>query len=99
MKERETSILSQIYNLILNPETLSSERTALLLFKRLVTSGEDFETELIKLSNSLGKIAVTQSARQKSLSRGVAALYRQIQFDGEKKRVNQLGDVMIPFGS
>lgn len=50
-------IMDQVYNLILNVETKENEREALINFKNEIEAGKEFERNLMKLAESLRKLA------------------------------------------
>lgn len=80
--EVQNALLSTVYDLILNKQTLDDERSKLIEFKNAVESGKDFEKELMHLAEDLRQLAVYKFKYKETLSPEVGKFYMDISTTG-----------------
>lgn len=89
--EVQNALLSTVYDLILNKQTLDDERSKLIEFKNAVESGKDFEKELMHLAEDLRQLAVYKFKYKETLSPEVGKFYMDISTTGLFKKNLALG--------
>ena len=93
----QDALLSRVYDLILNKETLDDERSKLIEFKDEVESEKDFEQQLMKLAESLRQLAVRKLNDKETLSQKVGKFYMDISTTGLLKKNFGTGMTVISF--
>ena len=84
--EMQNTLLSRVYDLILNTETCDDERSRLIEFKNAVENGKDFEQQLMCLAEGLRQLAVYKFKDKKTLTPKVGELYMDISTTGLLKK-------------
>ncbi|GAA0071160.1 hypothetical protein UT300003_26840 [Clostridium sardiniense] len=82
----QDNLLSRVYDLILNTQTLDDERSKLIEFKNAVESGKDFEQQLMNLAEALRQLAVRKFKDKETLSQEVGKFYMDISTTGLLKK-------------
>ncbi len=95
--EKQNDLLSRVYDLILNTQTLDDERYKLVEFKNSVEMGKDFEQQIIDLAESLRQLAVRKAKDKETLSPEVGRLYMDISNTGLLKKNLGIGLTAISF--
>ena len=80
--DKETLILEEVYNLILNSDTWDSERKPLITLKNNVEKGRYFDRELWDLSYALRTQAIKKLTNKENLSKEVGKFYLNISTAG-----------------
>lgn len=93
----QNDLLSRVYDLILNTQTLDDERSKLIEFKDAVESGKDFEQQLMNLAESLRQLAVRKLNDKETLSPEVGKFYMDISTTGLLKKNFGTGMTVISF--
>ncbi len=93
----ENALLSRVYDLILNTQTLDDERSKLIEFKNAVESGKDFEQQLMNLAEALRQLAVRKLKDKETLTPEVGKLYMDISATGLLKKNLGIGLTAISF--
>ena len=83
-----TDIMSNIYNLIINPETTEKERKLLVTFKNEIEVGKKDNSELLaELRRAIQVLAVSNLSKGISLSSGVSELSKTLtEFQDKSER-------------
>ena len=95
--EKQDDLLSRVYDLILNTQTLDDERSKLVEFKNSVEMGKDFEQQTMNLAESLRQIAVRKAKDKETLSPEVGRFYMDISTTGLLKKNLGIGLTAISF--
>ncbi|MDQ0150303.1 bacteriocin immunity protein [Eubacterium multiforme] len=95
--EKQNDLLSRVYDLILNTQTLDDERSKLVEFKNSVEMVKDFEQQTIKLAESLRQLAVRKAKDKETLSPEVGRFYMDISTTGLLKKNLGIGLTAISF--
>ncbi|MCR6513341.1 MAG: bacteriocin immunity protein [Clostridium chrysemydis] len=96
IKLKEEAFLNRIYDLILDKETTEDERIELIKFKNEVEKGKDFESETMRLAESLRFLALSKFNKDKqNLSKGVGKLYMDISSTGFLKAELGIGMIVL----
>lgn len=95
--EEQNALLSRVYNLILNTQTLDDERSKLIEFKNAVENGKDFEKQIMNLAESLRQLAVLKLKNKETLSLEVGKFYMDISTTGLLKKNFGIGLTAISF--
>ena len=95
--EKQNDILSRVYDLILNTQTLDNERSKLVEFKNSVEMGKDFEQQTMELAESLRQLAVRKAKDKETLSPEVGRFYMDISTTGLLKNNLGIGLTAISF--
>ena len=95
--EKQNDLLSRVYDLILNTQTLNDERSKLVEFKNSVEMGKDFEQQTMNLAESLRQIAVRKAKDKETLSPEVGRFYMDISTTGLLKKNLGIGLTAISF--
>ena len=95
--EKQNDLLSRVYDLILNTQTLDDERSKLVEFKNSVEMGKDFEQQTMNLAESLRQIAVRKAKDKETLSPEVGRFYMDISTTGLLKKNLGIGLTAISF--
>ncbi|MGG7078610.1 bacteriocin immunity protein [Clostridium sardiniense] len=93
----QNSLLSRVYDLILNTQTLDDERSKLIEFKNAVESGKDFEQQAMNLAEALRQLAVRKLKDKETLSSEVGKFYMDISTTGLLKKNLGIGLTAISF--
>lgn len=93
----QNALLSRVYDLILNTQTLDDERSKLIEFKNAVESGKDFEKQTMNLAEALRQLAVRKLKDKETLSSEVGKLYMDISTTGLLKKNLGIGLTAISF--
>ncbi|MBP1890591.1 vacuolar-type H+-ATPase subunit I/STV1 [Clostridium moniliforme] len=95
--EKQDDLLSRVYDLILNTQTLDDERSKLVEFKNSVEMGKDFEQQTMELAESLRQLAVRKAKDKETLSPEVGRFYMDISTTGLLKKNLGIGLTAISF--
>lgn len=95
--EKQNDLLSRVYDLILNTQTLDDERSKLVEFKNSVEMGKDFEQQTMDLAESLRQLAVRKAKDKETLSPEVGRFYMDISTTGLLKKNLGIGLTAISF--
>lgn len=95
--EKQDDLLSRVYDLILNTQTLDDERSKLVEFKNSVEMGKDFEQQTMDLAESLRQLAVRKAKDKETLSPEVGRFYMDISTTGLLKKNLGIGLTAISF--
>ena len=95
--EKQNDLLSRVYDLILNTQTLDDERSKLVEFKNSVEMGKDFEQQIMDLAKSLRQLAVRKAKDKETLSPEVGKFYMDISTTGLLKKNFGIGLTAISF--
>ena len=95
--EKQDDLLSRVYDLILNTQTLDDERSKLVEFKNSVEMGKDFEQQIMDLAESLRQLAVRKAKDKETLSPEVGRFYMDISTTGLLKKNLGIGLTAISF--
>ena len=95
--EKQNDLLSRVYDLILNTQTLDDERSKLVEFKNSVEMGKDFEQQTMNLAESLRQLAVRKAKDKETLSPEVGRFYMDISTTGLLKKNLGIGLTAISF--
>ncbi|MEW4354801.1 bacteriocin immunity protein [Streptococcus pneumoniae] len=82
----ENDILTETYNLILNPTITEAERAILRRFKDQVCPNKDMTPLITHLAEDLRKLAVKNISQQTHLSKEVAELYQKIAYTAKQNQ-------------
>lgn len=93
----ENALLSRVYDLILNTQTIDDERSKLVEFKSAVENGKDFEKQLMNLAEDLRQLAVYKFKNKETLSPKVGKFYIDISTTGLLKKNLGIGLTAISF--
>lgn len=93
----EKALLSRVYNLILDEQTLNDERDKLIEFKNAVENGKDFEREVMYLAEYLRELSLLKFKNKKNLSPEVGKFYMDISSTGFLKKQLGIGIISISF--
>ncbi|WP_286010104.1 bacteriocin immunity protein [Clostridium sp. Marseille-Q2269] len=93
----ENSLLSRVYDLILNTQTIDDERSKLAEFKSAVENGKDFEKQLMNLAEDLRQLAVYKFKNKETLSPEVGKFYMDISTTGLLEKNLGIGFTAISF--
>ena len=96
-----TDIMSNIYNLIINPETTEKERKLLVTFKNEIEVGKKDNSELLaELRRAIQVLAVRNLSKGISLSAGVSELSKTLtEFQDKSERNINLARGLTSLGS
>lgn len=93
----QNALLSRVYDLILNTQTLDDERSKLVEFKNSVESGKDFEKQTMNLAEALRQLAVSKLKDKETLSPEVGKFYMDISTTGLLKKNLGIGLATVGF--
>ncbi|MGT2884049.1 bacteriocin immunity protein [Streptococcus ferus] len=74
-KVKQNQIMTDCYNLLLNPDIYSEERELLLEYKQKVEAGRDFSRQSYRLCRDLQRLSLRYFQEKKKLSLPVKAFY------------------------
>ncbi|WP_373756378.1 bacteriocin immunity protein [Streptococcus ferus] len=72
---KQTQLMTDCYNLLLNPDIFPEERELLLIFKKEVEAGRDFSRQSYRLCRDLQRLSLRYFQEKKKLSLPVKAFY------------------------
>lgn len=81
-EEEENKVLSEVYDLILDENTLKDEREILMYFKNSIEKGKDFQREIMHLAEGLRRLSLKKFRNKESLSKSVCDFYMKISTKG-----------------
>ena len=95
-QQMENQVMTDCYNLLLNPDIFPEERELLLTFKKEVEAGRDFSRQSYRLCRDLERLSLKYLQSKKGLSEPVKAFYGSLNgLEASELRNNEIAKGII----